>query len=111
MKPPPPRTAFWIGLLIAGLSGQMNVLVLLWAWSAIASLSSQPFADTHYLLVRAAGLTVHLAIYLAILVAVRKLVAPKSPTAESLTTLVTSLSYSAVVIGLTAYLATLGGLP
>ncbi len=106
-----PRSAFWIGLVIASLSAQMNAFALLWTWSAVARLSTQRFADTHYLLVRVAGLAVHLGIYLAVLAAVRKIVAPRSPRTDSVVVLVSSLSYSGIVIGLMVYLMALGGLP
>jgi hypothetical protein len=53
-----PRTAFWVGIQIASLSAQLNVLLLSWTWSAIASLSSQEFADTHYLAGRVAALAI-----------------------------------------------------
>ena len=89
----------------------MNIVVLLWTWSAVAWVSSPHFADTHYLVTRSAGLVTHLAIYLAILVGVRKLVSPRTPKADSLTTLATSASYSGVVTGFMAYLVTVGAVP
>jgi hypothetical protein len=89
----------------------MNVLVQASTWSAAKAMSSQQFADTHYLVVRVAATIAHLAIYLAILVGVRRLVAPRSPKADSATTLATSLAYSCVVAGLMAYLLTSGQLP
>ncbi len=111
MRIPSPRTAFWIALLIATWSGQANVVVQLWTWSGLQALSSPQFADTHPLVLRAAATITHLGIYLAILAGVRRIVSPRSQSAESLTVLGTSVVYSCAVVGVTVLLMIGGGLP
>ena len=54
---------------------------------------------------------VHVALYLGILYLVRRAVGPASERMASLVTLITGLSYAALVIGVAAYIVTHGDLP
>jgi hypothetical protein len=111
MTAPSPRTAFWVGLLIVAWSGQMNFLLGLLTWSAVGWILGPEFADTHYLFVRISALVIHVALYLAVLAAVKKLLPPRTPKAHSITTLVTSIAYAGLTLGLAAYSLTFGALP
>jgi hypothetical protein len=108
---PSSRLAFWIALAVVAVSARANIMFILFSWSVVAAIGGQKVADHSGGLEHLMAFVVHVALYLAILYVVRRAVRPESRRMVSLVTLITGLSYSSLVIGVTVYLVTHGDLP